>query len=366
MFAEHSAGGRQTAGYCLLWYSGLVFQQLPKCLSLLLKSVACLAITVALVPSTNAQSAEKIDINPTFTISKYAPGTPIHMVGYGDMRFTNPSVKIGTNPRVRKWLAEQVGKEKPEVLMITGDMPYFGARKEDWQVYRDETRSWTTQRSLVLPTIGNHEVRGGEGPGIANYLENYPGLKGHRYYSVLMGSVEVISLDMTSPSGGTSTQATWFAAQLDHVPKQVEFVFILYHTPWVVDQQSQLFTNLPSKEALTLRHLMEIHLHKMHAKVIVLSGHIHNYERFERHGVEYITSGGGGAEPYPLLFRGPADLYRDTGFPVYHYLTMDYQNGKIHAVMWKVKDPNAEKLSVEKKDEFTVVAEPDKTGVYIP
>ena len=92
--------------------------------------------------------------------------------------------------------------------------------------------------------------------------------------------------------------------------------------------QSKLFTNLPSKEALTLRHLLEIHLHKMHAKVIVFSGHIHNYERFERNGVEYVTSGGGGAEPYPLLFRGSADLYRDTAFPVYHYLTLDYRDGQ--------------------------------------
>jgi acid phosphatase type 7 len=343
-----------------------VHQLLRKSLWLVVKPTAYLACILAVFPAAKAEPPEKIDINPTFTIAKYAPGAPIHMVGYGDMRFTDPSVKIGTNPRVRKWLAEEIGRVNPEVLMITGDMPYFGGRKEDWQVYRDETRSWAAQHMLVLPTIGNHEVRGGTQKGIANYLENYPGLKGHRYYSVLMGSVEVISLDMTSPSGGTSTQATWFAAQLDHVPKQVEFVFILYHTPWVVDQQSQLFTNLPSKEALTLRHLMEIHLHKMHAKVIVLSGHIHNYERFERNGVEYVTSGGGGAEPYPLLFRGSADLYKDTGFPVYHYLTMDYGGGKIHGVMWKVKDPQAETLSVEKKDEFTIIAEPNKTGVYIP
>jgi hypothetical protein len=35
-------------------------------------------------------------------------------------------------------------------------------------------------------------------------------------------------------------------------------------------------------------------------------------------------------------------------------------------VMWKVKDPDAETLSVEKKDEFTIVAEPNKTGKFIP
>jgi hypothetical protein len=313
-----------------------------------------------------SQSAEKIDVNPTFTIAKYKTGSPLHMVGYGDMRFTDPSVKIGTNPRIRKWLAERVAEENPEVLLLTGDMPYEGASQADWQAFRDETVLWRKNQILQLPTIGNHEVRGGNEQGIANYLQNFPGIEGHRYYSALMGSVEVLSLDMTSPSGGTTTQATWFAAQLDHLPKQVDFLFILYHTPWVVDEQSKLFTNMPSKEALTLRHLLEIHLHKMHAKVVVFNGHIHNYERFERNGVEYVTSGGGGAEPYPLLFRGSEDLYRDTDFPVYHYLTLDYSNGKMHAVMWKVKDPEAATLSVEKKDEFTLIAEPGKTGKFIP
>jgi hypothetical protein len=272
------------------------------------------------------------------------------------MRFTNPSVTVGTNPRVRKWLAERVGQERPDVLLLTGDMPYVGANDEDWKVFRDETASWWTDGTLVLPTLGNHELRGDQAKGIANYLQNFPEIAGHRYYSVLMGSMEVISLDMTSPSGGTSQQATWFAAQLDHIPGQVEFLFILYHTPWVVDQQSQLFTNLPSKEALTLRHLLEIHLYKMHSRVIVLSGHLHTYERFERNGVEYLISGGGGAEPYPVLIRGAADLYKDTGFPVYHYLTFDYREHAIHAVMWKVRDPEAAKLEIEAKDEFTLMA----------
>ncbi|WP_348261407.1 metallophosphoesterase [Telmatobacter sp. DSM 110680] len=292
--------------------------------------------------------------------------SPIHMVGYGDMRFTDPAVKIGTNPRIRKYLAERVAEESPEVLLLTGDMPYIGSSDADWQVFRDETALWRKNQILQLPTMGNHEVRTDIHKGIANYLKNFPGIQNHRYYSVLMGSVEVISLDMTSASGGTSPQATWFAAQLDHLPAQVDFLFILYHTPWVVDEQSKLFTNLPSKEALTLRHLLEIHLHKMHAKVIVFNGHIHNYERFERNGVEYVTSGGGGAEPYPLLFRGSEDLYQDTAFPVYHYLTLDYRDRKLHAVMWKVKDPDAASLSVEKKDEFTLVAEPNKTGKFIP
>jgi len=296
-----------------------------------------------------------VDVHPTFTISKFAPLAPLRMIGYGDMRFTDPSVKVGTNPRVRKYLAERVGMEHPDALLLTGDMPYVGANDDDWQVFREETASWWANGALVWPTMGNHELKGNPTQGIANYLKNFPEIEGHRYYSALMGSVEVISLDMTTPSGGTSAQATWFAAQLDHIPSQVEFLFILYHTPWVVDEQSQLFTNLPTKEALTLRHLLEIHLDKMHCRVMVLSGHLHTYERFERNGVEYVISGGGGAEPYPVMIRGPSDLYGDNGFPVYHYLTLEYRDHAIHAAMWKVKDPNAENLSVEVKDEFTLL-----------
>ena len=101
----------------------------------------------------------------------------------------------------------------------------------------------------------------------------------------------------------------------------------------------------------------------MHARVVVFNGHIHNYERFEWQNVEYVISGGGGAEPYPLFFRGRADLYRDLGFPVYHFVTLDVSDGMFHAVMWKVKDPDAAELSVEAKDEFTLTAPKQGTGV---
>jgi hypothetical protein len=294
------------------------------------------------------------DPNLTFTYAQFKPGKPIRMIAYGDMRFTDPAVVAGTNPKVRKWLAERIGEERPEALLLTGDMPMMGASATDWENFQSETAAWRDNHILQLPTTGNHEVYGGEKQGIVNYLANFPGIKGHRYYSALLGNVEVVSLDCTQSSVVTSPQAQWFAAQLDHLPAQVEFLLILYHIPWMADRQSELFANLPSRDALVLRGILEARLSRMHARVVVFNGHIHNYERFEREGVEYVISGGGGAEPYPLLLRGPADLYRDTAFPVYHYLTLEVGNHSLHAVMWKVKDPDAATLAVEAKDEFTL------------
>ena len=270
------------------------------------------------------------------------------------MRFTNPKTTKGTNPKVRKWLAEKVGSEHPQALLLTGDMPFTGADYRDWLDFHQETASWRQNDLLVLPTIGNHEMYGGAEPGIENYFRAFPEIKDHRYYSALLGNVEVISLDSSSAAGPSTPQGEWFAAQLAHLPAQVEFLFILYHTPWVVDRQTQMFIHLPTKEALNLRAILEAHLNSLHARVIVFNGHIHNYERFVRLGVEYVVTGGGGAQPYPLLYRGRADLYRDPGFPVFHYLTLEVCDGVLHAKMWKVADPDASELSVVQKDEFTL------------
>lgn len=295
---------------------------------------------------------------PTLVFPEFKPGQPLRLIAYGDMRFTDPRVTKGTDPRVRKWLAERVGQENPQALLLTGDMPFVGAKIEDWQNYRDETASWRANHILVLPTTGNHEIYGGLDEGIANYLANYPQIKGHRYYSALLGNVEVIALDCTSGSGPSTPQGHWFADQLSHIPDQVQFLMILYHVPWVVDRQSQMLINLPTKEAQNLRGILEAHLSKMRARVVVFNGHIHSYERFERNGVEYVVTGGGGAEPYPLLYRGHGDLYQDKGFPVYHYLTLEINDGRLTAQMWKIRDDKAPELSVEEKDQFTMTANP--------
>jgi len=298
------------------------------------------------------------DSKPTFVLKQFAPYQPMHMVAYGDMRFTDPAITKGTNPKVRQWLAEKIALERPQVLLLTGDMPFVGDKTADWDEYQKETASWTQQGFPVFPTLGNHEIYYDHAKGIANYLKNYPGIDGHRYYSALLGSVEILSLDMNLTVAPRSDQARWFSAQLQHLPPQVEFLLILYHIPWIADEQSQLVAGLPTHDAQILRGILTANLPKMHAKVVVFNGHIHNYERFEAGGVEYVVTGGGGAVPYPILIRGRHDLYQDSGFPVYNFLTLEVHDHQLQGVMWKVIDPDAKALNVEAKDNFIVKANP--------
>ena len=219
--------------------------------------LAVLLLLLAIVPglaSDGAPAAPALippDTAPTLVFKQFAPGVPLRLVAYGDMRFTNPSVTSGTNPRVRKWLVEKIAAEHPQALLLTGDIPYTGADPADWKVFQDETRPWRDNHILQLPAIGNHEVRGDHVKGINNYLANFPAIARHRYYSALLGSVELISLDCTMASTPSSPQGRWFAAQLRHVPPQVEFLLILHHMPWMADRQSQIFAGIPIPAALS-------------------------------------------------------------------------------------------------------------------
>jgi len=322
-------------------------------------TVFAVVLALAILQAARAAGQEKLSIpdsKPTFVFSQFSKDEPLRMIAYGDMRFTDPVKTTGTNPVVRRWLAEKIGAERPQALLLTGDMPFVGEKAADWEVFQRETASWREAGFPVLPTLGNHEIYHNPELGVANYLRNFPELKGHRFYSAILGPVEVIALDMNMAAGPRSEIQRWFATQLEHVPASVDFLLILHHQPWVADTQSQFIASLPSHDSLLLRNVLEAHLGRLRAKVLVLNGHIHNYERFERHGVEYVVTGGGGAEPYPILYRGSHDLYRGGGFPVYNYVTLDIREHKLHGVMWKVTDPDAKELAVEAKDEFVIQA----------
>jgi len=328
--------------------------------------VATVAVNGLRCGGTGENRLEKApDSGVTLNFRQFSAGKPINLVAYGDTRFADPSVTLGTNPRIRKWLVDRIAEVHPAALLITGDTPFHGASGEDWKNFEKETEPWRKRGILVLPTTGNHEVYGGKEQGITNYLDHFPAIERHRNYSALVGNLEVISLDMNSEGRETDQQVDWFGQQLEHVPPQVDFLMILYHMPWMADEQTQTLLGLPSGDALRFKKVLEAHLDKLRAKVLVFNGHIHNYERFESHGVEYVITGGGGAEPYPLLVRGAADLYHDhpRGHPVYHYLTLDVNGRSLHATMWRVVDPDASELAVAAMDEFTLTAPPAKTRV---
>lgn len=300
---------------------------------------------------------------PDFQRSDSQLSHPLRIIAYGDMRFTDPAEVKATNPKVRRWLVDQVAAEKPDAVLLSGDVPWHGSQGVDYDVFRRETQVWRDMHVVIYPVLGNHEFSGGgsEQQSLENWWNAFPELRNRRWYSVQLGSsVYVLNLDSNSSLLPGSDQIAWISAQLAALPRTVRFVFFNLHHPPVADVQvvkpggkEDSHNGRPNEKALAdyLGQAPE----KSRVRFIVAAGHIHNYERFLQDDIVYVVSGGGGASPRPIV-RGPADLYQDKGFPNYNYVKFVLEGEDFQATMVSLADDSAPSPTWQEKDHFEIRA----------
>ncbi len=296
---------------------------------------------------------------PDFRRSESELSHPLRIIAYGDMRFTDPTETKATNPKVRRWLVDQVAAEKPDAVLLSGDVPWHGSEASDYEEYRRETQIWRSDHLQIFPALGNHEFSGGasEQQCLENWWNAFPELRGRRWYSVQLGSsVYVLNLDSNSSLLPGSDQIVWMKAQLASLPTTVRFVFFNLHHPPVVDVQENgdpSHNGRPNEHALA--EILAKAPEKSRARFVVVAGHIHNYERFMQDDIVYLVSGGGGAGPRPIV-RGPADLYPDARFPNYHYVRFVQNGDALAATMVRLADPDSAAPAWQEKDHFEIRA----------
>jgi hypothetical protein len=298
------------------------------------------------------------DGGPLFTVASSSLPEPLKLIDYGDMRFTDTSEKKATNPKVRQWLVDRVAAEHPAAVMLSGDVPWHGGEAGDYREYHAETKIWRDNHLLVYPALGNHEMsKGSKEECLQNWWNAFPELKGHSYYSVRLGSdIYVINLDSNDSLLPGSAQRQWIDGQFGQMPGEIRWVFINLHHPPVSDFQvnGDASHNARPNE-VALRDYLSDNSLKTQASFIVIGGHVHNYERFLRDNIVYLVSGGGGADPKEVI-RTSADLYQNTDFPNYHYLTFVRKQDRLEATMTRLKDAEGAKPEWEIRDRFEVPA----------
>ena len=307
-------------------------------------------------PSVTVLAAQSGDAD--FRISESDLSHPLRIIAYGDMRFTDPLEVRATNPKVRRWLVNQIAAEKPDAVLLSGDVPWHGSQVGDYDDYRRETQIWRDAHLHIYPALGNHEFSGHtiEQECLENWWNAFPELHGRRWYSVQIGdSVYVLNLDSNSSLMAGSEQIGWIKAQLASLPPTVRFVFFNLHHPPVVDVQvngDPSHNGRPNEHALA--EFLAAAPEKSRVRFIVAAGHIHNYERFLQDGIDYLVSGGGGAAPRPIV-RLPADLYQDPAFPNYHYVRFVLNGENLTGTMVRVADPEAATPVWQEKDHFAIL-----------
>lgn len=210
--------------------------------------------------------------------------TPITFIGLGD---TSPG--LGTTADIVAHLID----DDPEFTVHVGDVQYYSAVVETWELWFDEMQPLLSQGAL-FPIIGNHEDEL-EGTEFEDYYERFwdaPSSDGNTFaYHYETGGVHFFGLnseDDIGPPEAWEPQFEWLDTRMTEVESEPGFRFsVLYF-------HRAVYTLADHSPSVSLRSRVEP-LVEAHTVPLVLQGHAHVYERFEVGETTYLVIGGGGS-----------------------------------------------------------------------
>jgi hypothetical protein len=289
---------------------------------------------------------------------------PFSFVAYGDMRYAERE-RYGiviANAKARQQVVDQIAVESPAFLVIAGDFVFRGFHAEDWTFFDRAIKPVRDRGIQIFPAIGNHEVGpfpsktfGGdalreietdtrervEARGLENYWKEFPEISQKRWYSARYANCYFLVLDSElddDPSNAAQDQ--WIKGQLDAMPAEIDYIFVVLHRPPYTAITGPVYDPRPAQ--IALRKSLEARQPASRARIIVIAGHVHNYERYEHGGVQYIVSGGGGAAPAKFP-RSPDDRYPNPQFgkndpneDQYHYCRFTVDHSRLKFEMMKL------------------------------
>lgn len=215
---------------------------------------------------------------------------------------------------------------KPDVVLLAGDLCYSDGWAPTWDTWGRESEKLGANVP-ILTTGGNHEVQSGENmvPLTLRYTTPYAGAGSPdpSYWGREIGPVHVIALNTYSGYEWNSLQYGWLENYLATRVNRVRtpWLIVMMHTPWYNSNTGHW------GEGERFRTTMEPLLHE-YGVDIVLSGHVHSYERstsvynytIDPCGTSYVNLGdGGNYEGYSGAWRDPQpdwSIFREASFGV--------------------------------------------------
>jgi len=211
---------------------------------------------------------------------------------------------FGSGARTHK-VDKLIESWSPDFVITVGDNAYskdFENGQAQNAFEKDVVRPFGAfiQNGRFFPSLGNHDYKA-EGGGIVpervqRYMDTLKpprdGPGAGRYYEVGKGPVRLFALNSNGrhePDGGIrfwDKQGDWLRARLAAATEPFKIVYF-HHTPYT--------TGTVDGPTASMRWPF-----KEWGATLVVCGHEHNYERFDRRGLTYVVNGMGGAHFYPL------------------------------------------------------------------
>lgn len=236
--------------------------------------ILCLlvAVTSLLLSCAESPSSRDSDVQAV-------KGGPTRLAVVGDFgSATADEYRIAR--RIKMW----VKNTRVHGFVTTGDNIYPDGHPDSFDAAWHEPYGWVDRRNLTkVASIGNHDHHTDEGRPVMELLD-----MPHGWYKRHFRHVDVLILDSNRPE--SERQRRWLRRTLKNSTARWQVV-AWHHPPFSCGahpgdpEMRKAFSGIIRK----------------HGGDLVLNGHEHSYQRFEKkHGVTYVVTGGGGAKLYDL------------------------------------------------------------------
>ena len=283
-----------------------------------------------------------------FTFKTKRKTVPFKFLVYGDTR---------TYDRRHRYVADLMAEEEADFVVHAGDLVMDGRILDDWNGF-----FWAIKNlgatTPYYTAHGNHEYNAiyyfeaFDNPRSAGYGKGwYYFTYGNSLFVILNADVLLMQRNMEL----FKEETEWLENVLEN-NKDKKFKFVFFHEPF--------WTNCAEYgevgESPTAKYWKEIF--EKYGVTIVFNSHHHLYERFKVNGLNYITTGGGGAPLY-LKLRSeklPGTEKIVTGIHHYVVVKVDENTVQVEVVgvakqLNKKKENEYEKIPKTVIDSFTIV-----------
>ncbi|MGE5277185.1 MAG: metallophosphoesterase family protein [Acidobacteriota bacterium] len=243
----------------------------------------------------------------------------------GDLQRTSRAeIWRESNGGERERIVRQVASERPDFLVLLGDLVFRGSSRRDWRQF-DALMAPIREAGIpILPILGNHEYWISRRGALANYFASFPHLTGRGWYSAAYGPLGLIFLDSNRRFLSAlrwREQVAWYERELeefeDDRARKGVLVFV-HHPPYTN-------STVTSDEAHVQREFVPA-FQRASKTLAMLSGHVHSYERFARAGKTFLVAGGGGGPRVRLATdrrrRHADDLFCGPPLRHFHFLLL--------------------------------------------
>lgn len=209
-----------------------------------------------------------------------ALGRPtFQLVAVGDFGTANDQ-EVQVSQAMQGW----VDTYETDAFLNVGDAIYPEGARRYFQKSWTEPYGWVEDEDLsLISALGNHDTATGDGGRAVMDLLDMPG----PWYRTAVGDADVIVLDSNRPED--PEQQAWLLRQLRSLTRRWSIV-VFHQPPYSCSRSGNEIVRDAWSELL-----------EAEAVDLVMSGHEHNYQRFESPaGTTYIITGGGGDALYPV------------------------------------------------------------------